>query len=176
MVRSHMPPWMNFEGKMPKLCHEFRLRIELSGKGHVERASRVTATTAYCALFSNMLVFCQATFVTEDETDARTPSDATSLGFVFLQNLGLKALNQKPSAEKRRTSSGSVSFSLNVSLNDTLTFILPFDAISLSQSWQGALKKSFSSESSIQIGDDPTFIQVRSLKFPAEFGDSFPHR
>ena len=164
MVRSHMPPWMNFEGKVPTLCDEFKLRIELSGKGHAERTSRVTATTAYCALFTNMLIFCQATFVTEDETSPHTPSDATSLGFVFLQNLTPKALNQTPPAEKRRTSSVSVSFALNLSTNDTLTFILPLDGRSLSQAWQEALKKSLSSGSRTQIGDDSAFIQVRILE------------
>jgi hypothetical protein len=96
------------------------------------------------ALFTNMLVFCGATFVTEDETSPRTPSDATSLGFVFLQNLELEALNQKPPAEKRRTLSGSVSFVFNVSTDDTLTFILPLDAMSLSHAWQEVLKKSLS--------------------------------
>jgi hypothetical protein len=176
MVRSHMPPWMNFEGKVPTLCDEFRLRIELSGKGHVERTSRVTATTAYCALFTNMLVFCQATFVTEDETSPHTPSDASSLGFVFLQNLTPKALNQKPPAEKRRTSSGSVSFALNLSTDDTLTFILTLDGMSLSHAWQEALKKSLSSGSTTQVADDSAFIQVRFLKVLAEFGGLVQYR
>lgn len=165
MVRSHMPPWMNFDSKMPMLCHQFKLRIELSGKGHVERTPRVTATTAYCALFKNMLVFCQATFVAEDETAPQSPSDATSLGFVFLHNLDVEALNQKLSQGKRRTSSATMSFVVTLGPYDSLTFILPLYEVYLFEAWQESLRQCLSPRSNAETGDHPAFIQVRCSRF-----------
>lgn len=162
---------MNFEGKVPILCHKFKLRIELSGKGHVESSNSAQVITAYCTLFTDLLVFCKATFVTQDKTAPYTPSDAEGLGFVFLQNLTTKALNQKQPAEKRRTSSGSVSFSLNLSTGDTLTFILPLADMSLLADWEQSLTKylSESSGSSAEIDDDS---MVRFFKVLADFGGS----
>jgi hypothetical protein len=160
MARPHMPPWMKFEGMRPKLLDEFKLHIELSGEGHFESTPRVISTTAYCVLFANLLIFCKATFVPEDETSPQMPSHASTLGFIFLRNLGPQSMNQKLSSEKRRTSSGMASFSLSVSPRDTITFILPIESISISQSWQEALKKSSTSKPGPWTEDDPTFIQV----------------
>ena len=141
MAQSHMPPWMTFEGKVPKLCHEFRLRIELGGEGHKERKPRVLAPTALCAAFGNMIVFCKATFVTSDETAAKTASDATSLGFIFLKNLSLDSMTTQSTSGPR-----SLSFSLNVSSGDKVTFILPSDAVATFDSWQTTLKASLKGE------------------------------
>lgn len=156
----HMPPWMDFDSKIPILCDEFRIRIELSGKGHAERTPRVMAATAYCALFKNILIFCQATFVAEDETAPHIPSDANSLGFVFLQNLGTQALNQKPSQERRRASNASVSFILNLDTSDSLTFMPPFHAVSQSQKWYDCLQACLSQSSGVQDTNDAAFVQV----------------
>jgi hypothetical protein len=148
MVRPHMPPWMKFEGITPSLCNEFKLHIKLSGEGHVQGTDRIFSPTAFCALFANLLIFCKATFTPEDQTAAQTPSNATILGFIFLQNLTPKSMNQRLSdnrPENRRTFSGMVAFSLSVSPGDTITFSLPIESISISQSWQEALKKSLAS-------------------------------
>jgi hypothetical protein len=149
MAKSHMPPWVVFDGKVPKLCNEFRLRIELSGRGHTEKKPRVTAPTALCALFSNMIVFCKATFVTPDETAADKASDATSLGFIFLENL-------KPESMNHGVGPRFLSFSLNVSSNDVFTFI-PNDVVSTLNVWQTALKAILNGD---VTADNETFIQV----------------
>jgi hypothetical protein len=172
MVRMHMPPWMNFDSKMPMLCNEFRLKIELSGKGHVERTPRVTATKAICTLFKNILIFCQASFVAEDETAPQSPSDATSLGFVFLGNLDANALDQKSTQEKRRTSSAPLSFVLKLDTNDSLTFVLPLHSSFLFQTWQESLQACLSPDSSAQIKNDPTYVLVFFKLCKANFRDS----
>lgn len=163
LVRPHMPPWMNFDSKTPILCHSFRLRIELSGIGHAERTPQVTAPTAYCALFRNVLLFCQATFVAEDETAARVPSDASNFGYVFLENLKPQALTQTSTREPRRTLSASVSFNLILQTRDSLTFILPTQSISLLEKWQQTLQDCLGVMSRGSTYDDSVFIQVGSL-------------
>lgn len=169
----HMPPWTNFDAKMPILCNELRIRIELSGLTR-EKTPYVLESTTYCILFKNVLVFCQAT-VAKNAIAPQAPSD-TVLGFVFLQNLGTQALSQKSFQKNRRTSSGSLSFVLNLGISNSLIFILPFHAVSLSQRWYDSLQACLLLGSGAQGYDDPTFIQVIFSKmYIADYGDSLQY-
>jgi hypothetical protein len=131
---------MVFDSKVPILCHQFRLLIQLSGQGEVDGKPRTSSPIVYCALFQNVLIFCQATFAANDKTSPRTPSDAGTLGFVFLQNLKKTAATQNRK-ESRRTSSTGLSFVLNLAgTKESLTFIFPAHAITLFQIWHETLQ------------------------------------
>lgn len=157
-----MPPWMVFDSKVPILCDQFRLLIQLSGRGEVDGKKRTSAPTVYCALFQNVLIFCQATFAAKDETSPPTPSDAGILGFVFLQNLKKTALTQNQSGEIRRMSSTSLSFVLILSgAKDSLTFMFSSHSTELFQMWHETLQHCLNSGVRTNDGDSTAFVQVR---------------
>ena len=138
IVRPHMPPWINFNSKKPLLCHKLKLQIELSGRGHIEKSSHVTATTSHCILFKNVFIFCKGFFVARsDETSPPSITNLRGLGIVFLQNLNSKALIPNTRRERSKT----VTFTLNLELGDRITFNFPETSISLARTWYDTLKQ-----------------------------------
>lgn len=149
-----MPPWVNADLKMPILCHKFNLVIDLSGRGH-ENKKWGTTTSAYCILFKNMLLFCQGAFTDVfDETNPPVAPNTTCLGMVFLRNLDSKTLVEKCHAD------GRISFTMNLKLNDTVTFSLETPSPSIDQAWSENLKACFE-HISIRLSEtDNAVIQV----------------
>jgi hypothetical protein len=135
MVRVHMPPWLNVLFKMPMLCQELKLFIELSGRGHMDGSSWVASTAAYCCLFENLLLFCQGPFTAmTDETAPPTSANATLLGMVFFENLDSEMLVQRSQQDNNR------SITLQLNRVDRITFNFEPRAQPIGQRWYESLQ------------------------------------
>jgi serine/threonine protein kinase len=154
-VRSHLPPWLKLESKMPILCHEIKLVIRLSGKGFGSNSSWTSSSSAYCILFENMLLFSQGSFPAKhDDTDAPTMPNLTCLGMVFLENLGPQTLSQL------WVSDGSLSYRLSLGVGDTITFKFESaESTWASKSWYHTLQTCLQS-STAGYGASCTYLKV----------------
>lgn len=153
-MRAHMPPWLYIGCKTPRLCHQFRLLIELSGRGQLNGPKWVSSTTKYCALFKNLIIFCQGTFTAPDETAPPTPPNTTCLGFVFLQNLKGTALASNLDGSSKRV----MQFTLDFDLGDSLSFNIIQQEFSVIEKWHEALLHTFQRSSLSET--DPSFLSV----------------
>jgi hypothetical protein len=153
-VRSHLPPWLNLESKMPILCHEIKLVIRLSGRGFGSNSSWTSSSEAHCILFENMLLFSQGSFpVNYDDTEAPTMPHLTCLGMVFLENLHPQTLSQLS------VSNTSLSFRLNLAVGDTITFKFGTSESWVSKSWYHTLQTCLRS-SGTGYGAACTYLKV----------------
>ena len=154
-----MPPWFDVKSTSPILCHEFKLVIQLSGKGNSSGSPWVGLSEACCILFENMLVFCQGSFPSVvDKTAPPAPSNITCLGMVFLENLGPKTLAETPRADDTR------SFILTLGRHDSITFNLQQgQPASMGQEWYKTLQMCLERRNP-QHGSESAYIQVKYLR------------
>ena len=161
IVQPHMPPWLNLVSKIPLLCHEFKLRIKLSGGGHDTGKPYASATPGYCILFRNLLIVCQGKFKIPDDTAPPTRPNTSGLGFIFLQNMKSSAMVQKAEVSGGKELDSTAGFILNFGPGDSMTFI-PQDSSSTFQSWCDTLQTCFVDSSDVQV--DQALIEVHPNK------------